>query len=73
MLANIQQPLCSWMLKPPTWCEYGAPTPEDTPCHRVTYPGGFIHECCDTNGGVSGCTTGPHRAKGDKKVKGEEQ
>lgn len=40
MPANIQQPLCSWMRKPPTWCEYGAPTPEGTLCHRVTYPEG---------------------------------
>ncbi|KAK4198048.1 hypothetical protein QBC40DRAFT_332135 [Triangularia verruculosa] len=53
------------------WTEHDAPAPEDTPYYRMRYPGGFIYECCESDGSMTGCTRGPHKAKGDKKVKGD--
>ncbi|KAK4178029.1 hypothetical protein QBC36DRAFT_309591 [Triangularia setosa] len=50
------------------WCQYGAPAPEDTPYHRMAYPRAFIYTCCNSDGSITGCTNGPHKAQGDKKV-----
>ncbi|KAK4198049.1 hypothetical protein QBC40DRAFT_267086 [Triangularia verruculosa] len=49
---------------------FGAPSPKDTLYHRVTYPDGFIYQCCSRDGTEPGCKHhGSHKAREDKKAR----